>query len=253
MSTSFRSAADFRNQLETNLRTHSTKTGEDIHRLRRKVAFDRLLARIVTQEPSSFFLKGGYAMELRIAHARATKDMDLTCFKRVSEAKEPLSDLILQELQMLARVNLNDHFIYQIGQPQRDIENAPYGGSRHSVAAVIANRPFVEFHLDVGGDFLIDHIEKVPGVNWLGFCGIDAPIIPVISIEQQFAEKLHSHTLPREILPCATQAFWMSVTTRLMDSSGFKLILFEEMICLDDENSAKHISRSGKQQPENPK
>ena len=198
MSTSFRSAADFRNQLETNLRTHSTKTGEDIHRLRRKVAFDRLLARIVTQEPSSFFLKGGYAMELRIAHARATKDMDLTCFKRVSEAKEPLSDLILQELQMLARVNLNDHFIYQIGQPQRDIENAPYGGSRHSVAAVIANRPFVEFHLDVGGDFLIDHIEKVPGVNWLGFCGIDAPIIPVISIEQQFAEKLHSYTLPRE-------------------------------------------------------
>ena len=96
-------------------------------------------------------------------------------------------------------------------------------------------------------------LEKVPGVNWLGFCGIDAPLIPVISIEQQFAEKLHSHTLPREILPCATQAFWMSVTTRLMDSSGFKLILFEEMICLDDENFAKHISRSGKQQPENPK
>jgi hypothetical protein len=49
----------------------------------------------------------------------------------------------------------------------------------------------------VGGDFLINHIEKVPGIDWLEFCGIAAPIIPMISIEQQFAEKLHSYTLPR--------------------------------------------------------
>src|SRR5471030_1970506 len=125
MNTNFKTAADFRKHLELNLRIHSTKTGENIQRLRRKVAFDRLLARIFTQEPSSFFLKGGYAMELRITHARATKDIDLTCFKRVSDAKEPMSELILQELQILARVNLNDHFIYQIGQPQSDIENAP--------------------------------------------------------------------------------------------------------------------------------
>ena len=151
MSKSFKTAADFLKYLETHLQTQSSRTGEDIQRLRRKLAFDRLLARIFTQEPSSFFLKGGYAMELRIAHqARATKDMDLTCLKRVSNAKEPMSELILQELQTLARINLNDHFIYQIGQPQIDIENAPYGGSRHNVTAIIDNRPFVKFHLDVG-------------------------------------------------------------------------------------------------------
>ncbi len=197
MNTSFKTAANFRKHLESNLRDISTKTGENIQRLRRKVAFDRLLARIFTQEPSSYFLKGGYAMELRIAHARATKDMDLTCFKRLSNAKEPMSELILQELQILARVNLNDHFTYQIGQPQSDIENAPYGGSRHKVSTVIDNLLFVEFDLDVGGDFLIDGIEKVPGANRLEFCGIPAPIIHMISIEQQFAEKLHSYTLPR--------------------------------------------------------
>ena len=156
----FKTAADFRKQLEANLRGHSNKTGESIDRLRRKVAFDRLLARIFTQEPSFFFFKGGYAMELRIARARATKDMDLTWFKRQSNAKEPMSELILQELQMLARINLNDHFIYQIGQPQSEIENAPYGGSQHSVSAIVDNRPFVEFHLDVGGDFLINDVEK---------------------------------------------------------------------------------------------
>lgn len=198
MSTNIKTAADFRKHLENHLRAHSTKTGESIQRLRRKVAFDRLLARIFSQVPSPFFLKGGYGMELRIARARATKDMDLTCIKRLGDSKEPMSELILQDLQTLARVNLNDHFIYQIGQPQSDIENAPYGGSRHNVSTIIDNRPFIEFHLDVGGDFLINQTEKIPGANWLEFCGIPSPIIAMISIEQQFAEKLHSYTLPRE-------------------------------------------------------
>jgi predicted nucleotidyltransferase component of viral defense system len=198
MSTTIKNAADFRKHLESNLRIHSSKTGESIERLRRKVAFDRLLARIFTQDPSSFFLKGGYGMELRIARARATKDMDLTCIKRIKDAKEPISELIHQELQILARINLSDYFIYQIGPPKVDIENAPYGGSRHDVIALIDSKPFTGFHLDVGGDFLIDDIENVHGVNWLEFGGISAPIIQMISVEQQFAEKLHSYTLPRE-------------------------------------------------------
>lgn len=197
MNVNFKTAANFRKRLELSLQTHSRKTGESIKRLFQKVAFDRFLARIFTQESSPFFLKGGYAMELRIAHARATKDIDLTYFKRVRDAVEPMSQLIWQELQTFARVNLHDHFIYQIGEPLGDIENAPYGGSRHTVSAFIDNRPFAEFPLDVGGDFLIDYIEKVPGANWLEFYGIDAPIISMISIEQQFAEKLHSYTLPR--------------------------------------------------------
>lgn len=198
MSINIKTTTDFRKRLEINLHTYSSKTNESIQRLRRKVAFDRLLARIAIQEPPIFFLKGGYAMELRIANARATKDMDLSCFKRVSNAKEPMSELILQELQTLARIDLYDHFVYRIGQPQSDIENAPYGGSRYSISASIDNILYVEFHLDIGGDFLIGPIEKITGTNWLEFCGIPAPVISMISIEQQFAEKLHSYTLPRE-------------------------------------------------------
>ncbi len=137
-------------------------------------------------------------MELRIAQARATQDMDLTCLIRSHNANDPITELILQKLQSLARINLNDHFIYQIGQPQNDIENAPYGGSRHNVSAIINNETFAEFKLDVGADFLIDEVEQIPGKNWLEFCGIAPPIIPMISIAQQFAEKLHSYTLPRE-------------------------------------------------------
>ena len=199
------SAADFRKELEASLSKYSIKTGEDIQRLRRKVAFDRLLARIVSEDPSPFFLKGGYAMELRSSKARATKDIDLSFYRRVKNAKEPMGELMLHELQTLARINLNDHFIYQIGQPQSDIENAPYGGSRHSVLTIVDSRPFIEFHLDVGGDFLLDEIEKIPGTDWLEFCGIAAPLIPMISVEQQFGEKLHSYTLPRDQINTRTK------------------------------------------------
>ena len=38
----YKTAADFRKELEKNLQDHSTKTGEAIQRLRRKIAIDRL-------------------------------------------------------------------------------------------------------------------------------------------------------------------------------------------------------------------
>jgi len=197
MNTVFKTAADFRKSLEARLQGLATKTSVDLQRLRRKVAFDRLLARIFTQEKSGFCLKGGYAMELRITNARATKDIDLTCLHRVKDETELLSELILTDLQNLANHDLNDHFIYRIGKAETDLENTPYGGSRFPVSTLIDGKLFVRFQLDVGADFLFDRIETIQGTDWLEFCAITAPTIPMISIEQQFAEKLHAYTLPR--------------------------------------------------------
>ena len=197
MNTTFKTAADFRKSLEARLQFIAAKTGEDLQRLRRKVAFDRFLARIFFQGNPGFYLKGGYAMELRIAQARATRDLDLTCIHRVKNQNELMGKLIWNDLQSLARFDLNDHFIYQIGKVQMDLENAPYGGARYPVSCLIADRIFVRFHLDVGADFLLDQVEMISGANWLEFCKIPAPLIPMISIEQQFAEKLHAYTLPR--------------------------------------------------------
>jgi hypothetical protein len=192
----FKTAADFRKSLETRLQAHAKKTGIDLQRLRRKVAFDRFLARIFSKKDSNFFLKGGYAMELRVVYARATKDIDLTFIKRARE-NEVLNALILEDLQNLAMADLNDHFSYQIGKAQIDLENAPYGGSRFPVSATIQGKIFVRFQVDVGGDFLLDKAEIIQGTDWLQFCDIPPPVIPMISIEQQLAEKLHTYTLPR--------------------------------------------------------
>jgi len=76
-------------------------------------------------------------MELRIAHARATRDIDLNFVRHVKNESELVSNLILNDLRDLAEQDLNDHFIYQVGEAQIDLENAPYGGARYPVSALM--------------------------------------------------------------------------------------------------------------------
>jgi len=76
----YATAADFRRALEDRLQDIARKKSFDLQRLRRQVAFDRLLARLFqVGEPLAlpWVLKGGYAMELRIKAARTTKDTSL--------------------------------------------------------------------------------------------------------------------------------------------------------------------------------
>lgn len=197
MTTRFKTSADFRKSLESRLKTMATEKGENLQRLRRKVAFDRLLARLFSSEEQSFFLKGGYAMEVRLKTARATKDIDLTSLKRLKGEGDLLSAMILEELRMLAQQDLGDFFVYRIGEAQLDLDNAPYGGARYSVTALLDGKVFVRFQLDVGADAVVTQTETMQGADWLGFCGIPSPVFSMISVEQQFAEKLHAYTLPR--------------------------------------------------------
>jgi predicted nucleotidyltransferase component of viral defense system len=68
----------FRRALEDRLKVKSQEQGADFQRVRRSVAFDRLLCRLFVPGAEPWLLKGGYAMELRIQSARVTKDIDLT-------------------------------------------------------------------------------------------------------------------------------------------------------------------------------
>lgn len=136
-------------------------------------------------------------MELRLSSARATKDIDLTYLQRVKTQDDSLSALILNDLQQLASIDLGDYFSYALGEAQLDLDNAPYGGARYPISSFIDGRLFVRFHLDVGGDILTSSTETLKTPDWLNFCGISAPSVKIISIEQQFAEKVHAYTLPR--------------------------------------------------------
>lgn len=198
MTTTFKTATDFRKSLEARLKSISEKTNQDLQRLRRKVAFERLLARIFHQDADGFVLKGGYAMELRFSTARATKDIDLTCLHRTSISESLMEAVIVRELRELTKLDLEDYFTFEVGESRMDLDNAPYGGARYSVSSFVDRRLFVRFQLDVGADVIADEIEQVDGSNWLEYCGIKTPRMRMISIEQQLAEKLHAYSLPRE-------------------------------------------------------
>ena len=195
----YRSAADFRRALEDRLQEIAKKEAVDLQRIRREVAFDRLLIRLFRgQQPQRlpWALKGGYAMELRIQSARATKDIDLTV--RLAGSADVANRALLQKLQEVAMVDIGDFFVYVIGEPIADLDAAPYGGSRFPVEARLDGRAFVKFHLDAGvGDAVIEPLEEIKGRDWLQFAGIPNESIYMIPREQQFAEKLHAYTLPR--------------------------------------------------------
>jgi hypothetical protein len=201
----YATAAAFRRALEDRLQDIAGKEGVDLQRLRRQVAFDRLLARLFqAARPGAlpWILKGGYAMELRIKAARTTKDIDLTMHDVLSssEKQDDKKNLaLLGKLQEAAAFNNDDFFVYTIGEPISDLDAAPYGGARFPVEARVDGRVFVGFHLDVGmGDVVMEPLEVIEGRDWLGFAGIEVPSLYMIPREQQFAEKLHAYTLPRQ-------------------------------------------------------
>jgi len=197
----YSTAIDFRRALEERLAQISKKENIDIQRLRRQVAFDRLLARLFAASPAPWVLKGGYAMQLRMSTARATKDVDLAVRegKLFSKNKEEQNKAILDLLREKADSIFPDFFSFLISDPILDLDAAPYGGARFHVEARLADRPFEKFHLDIGvGDVWIEPLDTLGSRGWLEFAGIEALSFPAIPKEQQFAEKLHAYTLPRK-------------------------------------------------------
>ncbi len=184
--------ASFRQGLEERLKTLSRSDGIDIMRLRRQVAFDRLLARLFHASETPWVLKGGYAMELRIDRARTTKDLDLGL--KVKPGRD-----LLGLVQEQAEKNLKDYFTFIIGEAMMELDAAPYGGERYPVEARMDGRTFIKFHLDIGiGDDGLEPNETLQGRDWLAFAGLPAPVFTATPAAQQFAEKLHAYTLIRE-------------------------------------------------------
>ena len=196
----YASPTAFRRALEDRLKQKARNEGLDFQRLMREVSFDRLLARLFARKDAAWILKGGYALELRMKEARATKDIDLALRHSLGTQEDvPLKAAILKALSESAARDLGDFFSFNIGEAMLDLDAAPYGGARFPVEALLDDRTFVRFHLDVwAGDVELDPFDMTHAHDWLAFAGITGAEFPTISREQHFAEKLHSYTLPRE-------------------------------------------------------
>jgi len=203
-SKTYKTAGAFRTALEVRLQNRGRAEGTDLQRLRRQVAFDRFLARLFSKGARAdypWILKGGYAMELRTHTARTTRDIDLTLLSDgTAHAKDPKRrEQVRANLQEAATAPFDDFFEFLVGEAGDDLDGAPEGGSRYPVQARMDGRDFARFHVDIGiGDEVLNPVEVVTGQDWLGFGGIKPPSFPIISAAQQFAEKLHAYSLPRQ-------------------------------------------------------
>lgn len=182
------------------------KTHAELQRLRRLISFDRLLARLFSDESRSpWIVKGGYGLEVRYGiKARTTKDIDLGLPNIGSRSGDP--DKVIQELreelQEAAARDIGDYFEIRIAEPQKEFDAPPGGGARFPVEVRLDYRVFAKFHLDVGiGDFIVDEPDWTRGEDYLSFAGIPPARIRIIPVAQQFAEKIHSYTLPRASRP----------------------------------------------------
>ena len=184
--------------MEERLKIASLTDQVDPNRLRRQVSFDRLLARLFREESAPWVLKGGYALELRFKAARSTVDIDLTVQRVAASVDGDQNQIVREMLQSAADISLGDWFEFAVGPASMDLTAAPYGGARYPVEARMDERTFARFHLDAGvSDVVMRPLETIVCRDWLGFAGIESSRVLMIAREQQFAEKIHAYTLPR--------------------------------------------------------
>ncbi len=154
-------------------------------RLRRELAFQRLLARIFGQQPDAWLLKGGIALQQRLDPSRASNDIDIA---RIDPAIE--HELALRELRAAALVDLGDFFEFELGEPREAVDEDR--AIKVPVIARVGRQRFAQFDVDVAPAKAgtSSDIIQPNGPN-LGIEVLDAmPPLRLIALEQQVADKV---------------------------------------------------------------
>lgn len=176
----------FRAALEARINQGQTDSA-GVSRLRKRIVFERLLARLAAQAPGEWVLKGGFALELRLGNAaRSTKDADFEWRLAEEDAIEMLLDA--------AALDLGDRFTFAL-ERAGDETDLPGGGQRWRVTATLAGRIFERAVIDIAFAAAPVHAPDAIGTsNLLEFAGVAGVEVPTLGIEQHLAEKLHAYT-----------------------------------------------------------
>ena len=80
------------------------------------------------------------------------------------------------------------------------MDNAPYGGTRFRVEAIVDGKTFSKFLTDIGiGDAWIEPQDTLQLSSHLEELGLESFTVKAIPIEHHIAEKIHALTLPRDV------------------------------------------------------
>ena len=179
----------FRQALEERIKDIYSESKIPIVRLRKQIAFERFIARLIQHQPDQWVLKGGLALQLRLGmQARTTKDVDLLNIA--------FSPDLYASIAEGARTDLMDWFAYEVEQPEAGIENK-LGGKCFVVRCFLDGRTFENFHVDIGvGDIVLEPYDWLTFEPTLSFADIQPTRVPCYPVVQQIAEKFHALTRP---------------------------------------------------------
>jgi hypothetical protein len=138
------SPAAFKRAIEDRLKAASA-SGVDFARRRQLLVFDRFLARMAAVFGDAVMLKGGLVLELRLARARTTKDVDV----RLAGS----SDDLLARLQAAGLLDLGDFMQFAVvpdpDTPEIVGDGVQYDGYRFRAECRLAGKVY-------GGRFGVD-------------------------------------------------------------------------------------------------
>lgn len=184
----YRTPEAFRAALEQRLKNESATNSVAVMRLRKRVAFERFLARLSATDATGWMLKGAFALELRLGlGTRTTKDIDL--------ARADDEEAATEHLNAAAAVDLGDFFSFEVRRTPALDAAAGFHAVRYTARADLAGRRFEQFPVDVAlGEQSQGQPDLLSSPDLLAFAEIAAPELPVVPLEQHIAEKLHAYT-----------------------------------------------------------
>ncbi|HSB51797.1 MAG TPA: nucleotidyl transferase AbiEii/AbiGii toxin family protein [Dissulfurispiraceae bacterium] len=162
------------------------------------MTFERFLARLQDHPGSPWFLKGAFALELRLGdRARTTRDLDLGTDLGPGTNSPVTKDQVARLLQEAAAFPLEDFFEFVVTEGEELLPDQEIRAYRFNVKAFLADRIFESFVLDIGTMVpLVLPPDQIDGSGILGFSGVPPKRFRVVSLPQQIAEKIHAFTFP---------------------------------------------------------
>lgn len=184
----YATGAAFRAALDDRLKTETERTGLALARIRKRVAFELFLRRLVIVAPGRWVLKGAFALDLRLdVPTRPTKDIDLG---RDDDAEAAIEDMVAAQ-----QLDLGDYFSFSATRTATFEDADEFAAIRFSLRAELAGRTFDQFTVDIGFTDPITWIpESVTTSDLLAFADIQPIVVPTVPIVQHLAEKVHAYT-----------------------------------------------------------
>lgn len=184
----YTSAAAFRQALDQRLKNEAASSGLGVARLRKRVAFELFLRRLLVVAPGRWVLKGALALDFRLAvTTRATKDIDL--------GREDDEEATIHDITAAQQLALDDFFTFAATRTDELDGTDEFSAVRFHVTAQLAGRTFEQFLIDVA---FTDSISWTPDTiqssHLLSFADIEPLALPAIPLPQHLAEKVHAYT-----------------------------------------------------------